>query len=98
MGRMRKSYTESFKRKVAIEAIREKKTVAEIAAESGVAPSLVTEWKQRFINYEDSKEVRHRNRRIAGNAEDDDNSPSFDLDVDYFLGVERRIRSQPDAP
>ena len=57
MGRMRKSYTENFKRKVAIEAIREKKTVTEIATEYGVAPSLVMEWKQRFINGEDSKEV-----------------------------------------
>ena len=54
MGRMRKSYAENFKRKVAIEAIREKKTVAEIATEYGVAPSLVTEWKQHFINGEDS--------------------------------------------
>ena len=54
MGRMRKSYTENFKRKVAIEAIREKKTIAEIATEYGVAPSLVTEWKQHFINGEDS--------------------------------------------
>ena len=33
MGSMRKSCTENFKRKLAIEKIREKKTVAEIARE-----------------------------------------------------------------
>lgn len=50
MGRKRKSYTENFKRKIAIEAIREKKTVAEIAAENDIAPSMVSEWKQRLLN------------------------------------------------
>ena len=72
MGRMRKSYTENFKRKVAIETIREKKTVAEIATEYGVAPSLVTEWKQRFINGEDSKEVRQLKQKLDGVSKERD--------------------------
>ena len=64
MGRMRKSYTENFKRKAAIGAIREKKKAAETAAEYRIAPGLVTEWKQRFINGEDSKEVRQIKQKL----------------------------------
>jgi len=50
MGRNRKTYEEKTKRDVAIEAIRERKTVQEIATEYGVSPSMVTKWKQEFLN------------------------------------------------
>ena len=49
---MRKICTADFKRMVAVEAIKEKNTVAEIATEYGAASSPVMEWKQRFINRE----------------------------------------------
>lgn len=38
---MRKTYTVDFKAKIALEAIRETKTVAPLAAEYGVHPHLL---------------------------------------------------------
>ena len=46
---MRKTYTADFKAKIALEAIRETKTVAQLAAEYGVHPNMVTKWKQAAL-------------------------------------------------
>lgn len=50
MGRNRKTYSETFKRKVAVEALEGKKSGAEIASEYGIAPALVSEWKKAFLD------------------------------------------------
>lgn len=42
---------------MAIEALQEKKTVAEIATEHDISPSMVTSWKKSFLNGEFSKEL-----------------------------------------
>lgn len=70
MGRNRKSYSENFKRNVAIEAIREKKTVAEIAAEYNISPSMVTEWKNRLIEGKDSKEKERVEKELKKKNEE----------------------------
>jgi len=46
---MRKTYTADFKARIALEAIRENKTITQIAAEHGVHPNLVTKWKQAAL-------------------------------------------------
>lgn len=58
MGRQRKSYEDNFKAEVAVEAIRERKTVNEIACEYGISPSMVTKWKKEFLNGKESKAER----------------------------------------
>ena len=45
----RQNYNVDFKKKVAIEALRERKTMQEIATEYGIAPSQVTRWKDELI-------------------------------------------------
>ena len=45
MERMRKSYPPSFKAKVALEAIREQKTSAELATLYQVHPGQIRNWK-----------------------------------------------------
>ena len=45
----RKTYDSRFKSKVALEAIRGEKTVAQIASQFGVHPNLVTQWKQKAL-------------------------------------------------
>ena len=50
MGRNRKTYSESFKKHVAIEAMDGKKTVAEIASSNNIAPGMVSAWKKAFVN------------------------------------------------
>ena len=45
----RKKYSSDFKAKVALEAIRGEKTIAEIAALFGVHPNLVSNWKEDVL-------------------------------------------------
>jgi transposase-like protein len=42
---MRKHYSETFKAEVALELLKEEKTVAQIASERQVHPNLLYEWK-----------------------------------------------------
>ena len=45
----RKRYDSRFKAKVAEEALRNQRTIGEIASASGVPPTLVTQWKKRVL-------------------------------------------------
>ena len=45
MNTLKKSYTPSFKAKVALEAIREEKTSAELSSEYQVHPGQIRNWK-----------------------------------------------------
>ena len=65
MGQNRKTYTEAFKKKVASEAIKSKKTIQEIAAENAIAPSLVRKWKQTMVEGGFSKELKRTQRQLA---------------------------------
>jgi len=46
---MKKKHDSKFKARVAIEAIKGEKTIAEIASEYGVHPNLVGQWKQKVM-------------------------------------------------
>lgn len=45
----RKRFSGEFKTKVALEAIKGQKTVAEIASEYGVHPNQITQWKKQAV-------------------------------------------------
>lgn len=45
----RRKFTGAFKAQVALEAIRERKTVSELAIEYDVHPNIITKWKKEFI-------------------------------------------------
>ncbi len=47
---MRKRYDGSFKARVALEAIRGERTVAEIAAMYGVHPNQIGKWKKQALD------------------------------------------------
>jgi putative transposase len=46
---MRKRYDASFKARVALEAIKGDRTMAELAAAYGVHPVQITKWKRRVL-------------------------------------------------
>lgn len=46
----RKNYPKEFKARVALEAIREQKTIAEISSEYEVHSSVVTRWKKDALD------------------------------------------------
>ena len=46
---MRKSYGKAFKAKVALEAIRERKTLQEISQEYGVHQNVIAQWKRQVL-------------------------------------------------
>ncbi len=49
MSNKRKQYNSQFKAKVALEAIRGEKTVAELASQYEVHPTMINNWKRQVL-------------------------------------------------
>ena len=50
MAKTRKRFSAEFKSKVALEAIKESKTMAELTQEYGVQAGQIKEWKQKLLD------------------------------------------------
>jgi transposase-like protein len=60
---IRKTYSKKFKGKVALEAVKEEKTIAELAGQYGVHPTQVKAWKQHvLIHMEELFEDKRRKK------------------------------------
>jgi len=69
MGNIRKKYPPSFKAKVALEAIREEKTSAELASQYEVHPSQIRKWKRIAMNgmielFTDNRQKRDKEKNL----------------------------------
>jgi len=49
MGNMRRNYDSAFKAKVALEAIKREKTIAQISSEFAVHPNQIRQWRKQLI-------------------------------------------------
>ena len=49
MGKIRKSHSSAFKAKVALEAVKKEKSVAQLSSEYGVHPNLITKWRKQLL-------------------------------------------------
>jgi transposase len=61
MTQKRRQFTAEFKSRVARAALREDKTLAQLASEFGVHPNQITEWKRQAL--ESLSEVFSRKRK-----------------------------------
>jgi len=50
MKKERRKFTSAFKAKVAIEAIKERETLAVLSKRLDVHPNMISKWKQEFID------------------------------------------------
>lgn len=51
MGRKRRTFTDKFKAKVALEAVKGMKTLAELATEYQVHPNQISDWKKQLLSH-----------------------------------------------
>jgi transposase-like protein len=49
MTKSRRRFNAQFKFKVALDAVRETKTIAELAGEHGVHPNQISQWKKQLL-------------------------------------------------
>jgi transposase-like protein len=50
MGQIRKRHTAAFKAKVALEAVKQSKTIAELARAHQVHPVQISQWKKQLLD------------------------------------------------
>ena len=70
----RKIYDKNFKAKVALEAIREEKTLSELSEQYGVNPNVISRWKKEVLEQlpeifsrkreKDQKELKQREEEL----------------------------------
>ena len=66
MSNKRKRYTPSFKAKVALAALRNEETSAELAQRFGVHPTMVSTWKRQMLEgVADIFDKNHNSRKQA---------------------------------
>ncbi len=64
--------TAAFKKKVALEALREDKTLGQLASQYGVHPIQVSQWKKELIDGADSVfERKGKRRKEEGTGRED---------------------------
>jgi len=69
MARKRRRFTAEFKARVVRAALREDKTLAELAGQFDVHPNQITEWKRQAL--ESLPELFGRTRKAAAKASED---------------------------
>lgn len=76
MGRKRRKFTEKFKAKVAIEAIRGVKTLSELAKEYQVHPNQISDWKRRVLT--NAPELFVSGKKPASKTEEELTAPLYE--------------------
>jgi putative transposase len=75
MGQKRKTHSEEFKARVAMEAIKGVQTLSELSAAHGVHPTVIAHWKRQLR--EGAPEVFRRGPASGARCEDDLTAPLY---------------------
>jgi transposase len=67
MGTKRKQHSAEFKARVAMAALAGDKTLAELASEYGVHPTMISTWKQELVKH--AKELFERGNKKAADPQ-----------------------------
>jgi len=76
MSKKRRVFSEKFKAKVALAALREDKTASELASEYKVHPNQVTEWKKKLKEH--SEEIFTRSGNKVAKSEEELTAPLYE--------------------
>jgi len=63
MGNKRRNFDPAFKAKIALEALRERKTLSELASAYDLHPNQIATWKQQLIDQSEDLFVDGRKKR-----------------------------------
>ena len=86
-------FTPAFKAKVAIEAIQEKETLAELAKRYNVAPGKITEWKDELLKnagqaFEKPSDDRRKIKKLESDKERLERKVGqLTIDCDFFASA-----------
>jgi len=69
MERKRRTFSDSFKAKVALDAVKGLKTLAELASEYKIHPSQISEWKKQLLLNAPGIFSGHKNKRFQTEEE-----------------------------
>ena len=76
MPRKRKTFTDKFKAKVALEAIQRGKTLAQLASEYKVHPNQISTWKKILVSR--AEELFSRGSSSSSKTEEELTAPLFE--------------------
>ena len=76
MGRKRRTFSSKFKAKLALEAVRGVKTVAQLASENQVHPNQITTWKKQLVSQ--AEELFARGKGVESKTEEELTAPLYE--------------------
>jgi putative transposase len=76
MGKKKRQFTDSFKAKVALEAVRGVKTLTELAAAHQVHPNQISNWKKQL--QDNAAELFSRGKKSVAKTEEELTAPLYE--------------------
>lgn len=89
MKRSRRKFSSKFKSKVAIEALKERSTIQELAAKYEVHPNQISTWKRELLDKADSV----FDQKSGTNSQEEDNTKLYNkigkmqVEIDFLKDV-----------
>ena len=91
MRKERRKFSAAFKTKVALEAIKEKETVQQLASKFEVHPNQITQWKREFLEGAEQIFSKKKDEEKANDEQDKDQLYSkigrLQTEVDFLKKV-----------